>query len=127
MRTWWPLMARRSQLLAGLCLMLLATFSVPTVMTSGPFDDLTAVPSRSECGYLKIFPWRDLDPHMVIPRPSHSRSRAMPESSPSQHEVDIAAPRSAPNSISEPSPVRVAYPPDCHRLPRIVPIAPAAP
>lgn len=127
MRTSWLSIAGRSRLLAGLSLMLLATFSLPAVMPSGPLDDLAAVPSRSECGYLKIVPWRNRDPHMVIPRPFPRRASAMPESSPFQHEVDSDTPGSASGSIPEPGAARVPYPPDCHPMPKIVPIAPAAP
>jgi hypothetical protein len=127
MWTWWLSIARRFRLLAGLSLLLLATFGLLVAMPSGSFGDLAAVPSRSECGYLKILPWRNRDPHMVIPRPFHGRSKAVPDSSPSQHEVDITAPGSAPDSIPGPVPTTASYPPDCHPMPKIVPIDPAVP
>ncbi|CCF85984.1 hypothetical protein [Nitrolancea hollandica] len=127
MRTWWLSIARRSRLLAGLSLLVLATFGLLAAMPSGSLDDLAAVPFRTECGYLKILPWRNLDPHMVIPRPFPSRPSAMPEPSPSQHEVGIGTPGSTSGSIPEPGAARASYPPNCHPMPKIVPIAPAAP
>ncbi len=127
MRTWWLSIARRTRLLGGLSLLVLATFGLLAAVPFGPLDDLTAAPARTECGYLKILPWRNLDPHMVIPRPFPSRSSAMPEPSLSLHEVDIDTPGSASDSISDSVPVIASYPPDCHRLPRMVPIAPATP
>lgn len=126
MRTGWSSMARRSRLVSGLALMLLATFSVLAFTPPGSLDGLTAVSSRSECGYLKIFRWRDLDPHMVIPRPSGWGASVVPESSPFPHEVRIDAPVPAPSLTPEPFPGPTSYPPDCHPIPEMVPIAPAA-
>ncbi len=126
MGTWWSSMARRSRLVSGLALMLLATFNVLAFTPHGSFDDLTAVSYRSECGYLKIFRWRDLDPHMVIPRPSGRGASVVPESSPSPYGTRSAAPVPAPSLTSEPFPGPTSYPPDCHPIPEMVPIAPAA-
>lgn len=127
MRTWWPSTTRRFRLVDRLALMLLMTISVLAVIPSGSFDDLVAVPSRSECGYLKIFRWRNVDPKMVVPRPSDGRPGAMPEFPLSPYEERAAAPESAPSVPPLPSPDTSVFPSDCHPIPRLVPIAPAAP
>lgn len=123
MRTWRLAVAHRTRLLTGLSLVLLVALSIPALLPAGSFDDFAAGSSRSECGYLKIFRWRDTDPHMVVPGPSADRFNVAPESSPSPL-LARAAREPVPDSTPAPSSRGDAYSPDCHPLPRLTPLDP---
>lgn len=125
MRTWWPSIVRQSQRVTGLSLLLLVTLGTLAFLPSGSFDDLAAVSSQPECAYLKIFPWRNRDPNMIIPYSFGEWPNPVPEPSLTPHVARIATPVHAPGLSPESFPDTISSSPDCHPIPQIVPISPA--
>jgi hypothetical protein len=117
MQTWWQSTGQQSLLTVVLVgAAFLALFS-PGVIAA-PSDP----PRDPVCGYIKAIPWRDVDPQMAAPIPRLSREpTATPGPSPQMAPASTATPSAAAPPTA--SPER----PDCHPLPPVVPINPAAP